>query len=467
MQARLFVVLITIASSSCRHLEPPARTSPPHSDAKHARRMIVVSIDGLMPESYRTPDQYGLRVPTLRSMVATGASASLAATVMPAVTYPAHTTIATGVSPGVHGILSNRAFDPLERNQDGWRWYSEDIRVPTIWDAVAAAGRVTALVHWPVTVGAKASFLVPEYWRAGTVEDQKLLRAMATPGLLDAVETRFPDLWRKLTPPDVKDEASVDIGVHLIETAAPDLLMIHIWMVDEMQHRHGPWSSEAIAAIEEADRQLQRLITACQRAGLWEDTALLVVSDHGFARATTKTVVRPAVLLAERGLIERGPEGKVTNWKAAVQANGGTAYVYVADPDDPILARAARDALEPLLSGPEPVVRRVLTHDQIIALGGDSKASFAIEAADGFSFSDGTTGPLRAAASSPGQHGWAPDHASMHASFLAVGPKVTRADLGAVNLTDVAPTVARWLGVALPTAATAGINLTARPSIGE
>lgn len=463
MQARLFVLLVTIASASCRRPEAPAAVSPADRAAPaHAKRAIIVSIDGLMPDAYLHPDRYGLKVPVLRQMVERGAHAQFANTVMPAVTYPAHTTIATGVAPSQHGITSNRQLDPTERNQDGWRWYSEDIRVPTLWDTATATGRATALINWPVTVGARPTFLVPEYWRAGTAEDQKLLRAMATPGLLDAVAARFPDLWDKLTPPDTADEAGADIAVHLIETAAPELTMLHIWMVDEMQHRHGPWSAPALAAIEEADRQLGRLITAGERAGIWEDTALVVVSDHGFAKSAVRTVVKPGVLLAERGLIERGPDGKISSWKATVQANGGSAYVYLADPSDAATAAAVRAALAPLAAGKDAAVSRLIEGEELAAMGGDPQALFALEAAEGVSFADGTSGPLRAPAGSPGQHGWPPDQAAMRASFLALGPGVAAQDLGGLRLVDVAPTTARWLGFALPSASSPGFDLRGR-----
>src|SRR5688572_3432184 len=85
---------------------PPPRGEP-------ARIAILVTVDGLMPEAYTAPDQRGLAVPTLRSLARNGAWASGARPVMPTVTYPAHTTLATGVEPGRHGIVSNRAFDPL------------------------------------------------------------------------------------------------------------------------------------------------------------------------------------------------------------------------------------------------------------------------------------------------------------------------------------------------------------------
>jgi hypothetical protein len=40
----------------------------------------------------------------------------------------------------------------------------------------------------------------------------------------------------------------------------------------------------------------------------------------------------------------------------------------------------------------------------------------------------------------------------MAASFLAFGPQIPHASLGTIEMIDLAPTFARWLGVPLPTA---------------
>src|SRR5262249_45075297 len=220
--------------------------------------VVVVSIDGLKPESYLEPDRLGLAVPTFRRMGREGVVGTDTRTVLPSVTYPSHTTIATGVPPAAHGIVSNYAFDPLGRNMDGWWWYAEDIRAPTVWDAARAAGRTVALIDWPVTVGAKADVLVPEYWRAGTADDQKIIRALATPGFLDEVAARRPGFWDRYTPPNVTDEAGVDLAEHALETRRPDLLFLHIWQTDHRQHDSAPGSPPALAALQNADPQLAR-----------------------------------------------------------------------------------------------------------------------------------------------------------------------------------------------------------------
>lgn len=107
---------------------PPASRAP----AAAGTPLVVVSIDGLHPGHVLEAERHGLRIPNLRRLVQDGAWSSGARGVLPTVTYPSHTTIVTGVSPARHGIFYNGPFDPLERNRDGWYWYAEDIRVPTL-----------------------------------------------------------------------------------------------------------------------------------------------------------------------------------------------------------------------------------------------------------------------------------------------------------------------------------------------
>jgi predicted AlkP superfamily pyrophosphatase or phosphodiesterase len=411
----------------------------------------VVSIDGLMPDTYLAPDQHQLAVPTLRMIAQRGARARWAEPVLPTVTYPNHTTIATGAEPSRHGIVSNRAYDPLEKNQSGWRWYSEDIKVSTLWQAVEESGKSAALMQWPVSVGARVRSIVPEYWRASTLEDRKLLRAMSTPGLLEAMPRRFPARWPEQVATELLDDERItDLAIHVLDTAPPDLMMIHFVAGDAMTHEHGMWSAQANAATELADKQLARIIEACRRRGIWDRTALFVVSDHGFA--PNHTELRPAVLFRDKKLIEVNAAGKPVSWRAGVQANGGSAYIYLFDPGDQQAAAEVRAALAPFVGGKGPI-KRIIEAEEIRRMGGDPAAFIALDGADGVGFQEGVKGTwVTTPAGARGHHGWAPDNPAMRASFLAYGAGIPRTDLGPVRLLDVGPTVAAWLGVVLPEA---------------
>src|SRR5262245_54578572 len=99
----------------------------PLAGVQHGR-VVVVSIDGLMPMVYPAPDAPHPASPPLRARAARGATGRAHA-VMPTVTSRAHTTLVTGVPPGGHGIVSNKPLDLFGQNMDGWRWYAEDIAV--------------------------------------------------------------------------------------------------------------------------------------------------------------------------------------------------------------------------------------------------------------------------------------------------------------------------------------------------
>jgi predicted AlkP superfamily pyrophosphatase or phosphodiesterase len=365
--------------------------------------------------------------------------------VFPTVTYPTHTSLITGVPPALHGIVTNKQPDPLGRNKDGWRWYAEDIAVPTLWHAVEAQHRRAALVSWPVTVGADATFVVPEYWRAGTADDQKLLRSLSTRGLLDRVAREEPALWRWLTPPSVEDAAQFAIARYLIAHEQPELVLVHAWQLDDAQHAHGPDSAAARHAIEHADRLLGTLLETIERSPDAARTILAVVSDHGFAPQHRE--VRPYVHFAEHGLIAR----EATPPAVAIAADGAAAFVYVRDP-------AARLRIEQAIAT-VPGVARVMARAELAALGADPEADYALVAAAGHGFSDARVSPVVVETPGRGTHGWPPEDPAMAASFLAVGPGIVPRDLGQLRMVDVAPTLARWLDVELPSAVGTAVGL--------
>ncbi|HXP64316.1 MAG TPA: alkaline phosphatase family protein, partial [Steroidobacteraceae bacterium] len=96
--------------------------------------VLLISVDGMKPEAILDAQSHGLQVPNLRAFMSDGAFATRVRGVLPTLTYPSHTTLLTGASPARHGIIDNTTFDPFLKNAQGWYWYAEDIKVPTLWD---------------------------------------------------------------------------------------------------------------------------------------------------------------------------------------------------------------------------------------------------------------------------------------------------------------------------------------------
>jgi predicted AlkP superfamily pyrophosphatase or phosphodiesterase len=443
---------VVLASASCT----PASHQAASNDAHLTRaipvgpiqHVVLVTVDGLMPDAYLHPEAHGLQVPTLRWLVAHGAASDGALSVFPSVTYPSHTSMITGVFPGTHGITCNRTFDPLEDDQGGWRWYAEDIKRDPIWKVAETAGYQAALVEWPVSVGAKVTWLVPEYWRARNDNDRKLLRAMSTPGLLESVAAEHPDFWSRYSPSELKDDALADIATHILSKARPNLLQLHLVQVDEAQHHFGVWSPEAVAAIEGDDRQLSRIFQLLDSSGLSRDTSVIVASDHGFMNA--QTMVRPGVLLREAGLVTLNPTGRVSDWKATMVVNSGQAYVYVRDPADAVTHEAVKRIFQVKTADPASGIGRVYDAAEIRTLGGDPDAFLAIEASPGYQMGGGYGGAYVATAVYHATHGYDPHRPEMRASLLMYGPNVAHGAIAGARLVDIAPTIAAWLGLALP-----------------
>ena len=408
--------------------------------------VLMISVDGLRPDYVTAADKHGLKIPALRRFVTEGAFAEGVEGVIPTVTYPSHTTLITGVWPAKHGILSNTIFDPLRTGQSAWYWYAEDIRVPTLWDVATRAGWTTASVQWPVSVGARVTWNIPEYWRANTPEDAKLVRALSTPGLIAELEAELGPYPRGLEAED--DEARGRFTARLLEKKRPALLTLHLLALDHVQHDTRPFSAETFAVLERLDAVVGRLRETAERLAPGR-AFVAIVSDHGFVR--TDTTLNLFVAFRDAGLltIERG---RITDWKAIPWSAGGSAAIVLKDPADAVTREQTRALLDKLAAEPANGIDRVLDAATLHARGGFPTASFVVGLKPGWQMVSTLTGSMLGNGKG-GTHGHLPDVPELRASFFMIGPGVPAGRaLGLINMRDVAPTLARRVGLSLSTA---------------
>src|SRR5262245_25705822 len=111
-----------------------------------ARTAILLSLDGvaadyLENEKYETFDQFkkdgvfGRLLPPF-----------------PSLTFPSHISIATGCTPGEHGIVANRFIDK-KRGEFKYSGDPEWMECEPIWVSVERQNRKSAIVQWPVSYG--------------------------------------------------------------------------------------------------------------------------------------------------------------------------------------------------------------------------------------------------------------------------------------------------------------------------
>ncbi len=391
--------------------------------------MVLISLDGLRPEIYL--DSHW-PAPCLQALARQGASARAVYPVFPSITYANHTSLVTGVSPSRHGIDCNVDFDWKTGPRPGWNWEAERIQAPTLWELARRRRISTAAFSWPVSVGARVDYLIPEIFsipgaNVGTTED--LLRQTSTPGLLDGIQQQssqpFPVTfaeWDQWLPAAVG---------YTWRSFRPQLSLIHMLNLDWTQHRFGPDSLETRQAVAQLDACVEKIV---EQVDL-EDTVLMIVGDHGFLGVDT--VLAPNRLFYDRGWIEL-EEGKIKSWKVYARSNGGSAAVYCKDSE---LLPQVRSLLRQHGVGRWTILER----DELDRRRTFPRASLAISVQPGLAlvqsidtiFETPTERRL-------GQHGHLPE--LLPTGWIVVGPGIEAGqDLGSRSLLQVAPSIGKLL----------------------
>ncbi len=417
--------------------------------AASASPVLMISIDGLRPADVIEAKKKGLNLPHLTAFLKESAYATGVRNVLPTVTYPDHTTLITGVWPDKHGIGNNETFDPLNKNFGGWYWYASDIKVPTLWDAVHDKKGIVASIGWPVSVGATSiDYNLPEYWRAQTADDIKLIVALSTPGLVPRLvkDTGLPPY--ALFGEDPKhDVGRTRYAQKMLEFTFPEFMTVHLVSLDHYQHTYGPDSAESKAALEQLDTDVGDLIASARKT--LPNVTIAIVSDHGFGPVHAEANIGKA--FADAGLITLDPKThKVVAWDAVPWNAGGSSAIVLAKPDDQAVKDKVVALLNKLQADPTSGVARWIDKAGIEARGGSTKASFWVDYKIGYSAISNFTQQMPTTLK--GTHGYFPDNKEMRATFMIAGPGIKPKKLGEIDMRDIAPTLAKILEVQLPTA---------------
>jgi predicted AlkP superfamily pyrophosphatase or phosphodiesterase len=405
-------------------------------------RVLLISVDGLMPSQYSAPGS--AKIPTLRRLMSEGAYAEGVTGVMPTVTYPSHTSLITGVVPGVHGVYDNRILDPEGRSYGAWYWYASDIRVPTLPQAARSRGMRSAAISWPSTIGMEIDYVIPEYFRSNHAEAMKMLAALTWPrDLLDMAEIARGKAY--VWPPTDRDRT--DLANFFIRTHQPHVLLLHLLELDGVQHDNGPDTPQAAETLERLDGYIGEILETLKTSGVAERTTVAVVSDHGFLKLERQ--LQPNAAFKQEGLITVNAAGAITSWDAYFHSAGGSGTVFLKNPGDAALQSRVRALLDKLQADPANGIRKIWSQQELVAMGGRPDAAFALDVIDGF-YTGGGHDALVVPTRSKGGHGFDPSRPAMRSSFIAAGPGIARrGSLGTIRLTQIAPTLARILGVGL------------------
>jgi predicted AlkP superfamily pyrophosphatase or phosphodiesterase len=451
----LITLCICFLTSLCQgfgQTRPGAQTAATQTTDAY---VIMISIDGLVPDYYTSPAQNGLRVPNLTQMRLGGAYADGVEGVYPTVTYPAHTTLITGSRPATHGIVQNRIFEaPTAPQTKEWYWFADALKTPTLWSIAKKAGLSTAAVGWPVTAKAEIDYNVPEIVDpAENPPTSKRTLQYSTQGLMQKA------LAANTGSDTTIDGRRTSISEYIIKEYKPRLMLIHLIDLDSAHHKYGPRTPEALQVAEREDGYLGRIIEATKQAGIFDKTTFIVVSDHGFAAIDKKYA--PNVTLVKEGLITLDENGKAKDWKAAAWPAGGSCAIVLRDANDKDTAAKVTEIFKRLLERSNSPLNRLLPAAELKRLGAIPEALLMLEGASGFSFDEALTGPeVRDSGKDyRGTHGYLPTRAEMRASLIIYGAKAkVGGRLALAKMLDIGPTAAAFLGLSFENVEGKAIN---------
>lgn len=385
----------------------------------NAGPVVMVAIDGLRPSELTSAATRAWNLPVLRGLLREGAAASGVRGVLPTLTLPSMVTLVTGTWPGVHGVVSNLRCDLQTHDDGGYFWYASDVKVETLWEAARQRGLRTANVGWTSTIGAPIDRNLPEVWHAPAEIAYDVQASHSTAGLLARLDRRPQHDSGAYY---MNDDRRAAFAQTLIESYDPDLLTMFFENLDATEHATGVDTPEDRRALEHIDHLLGEVVAAARRKR--RDVTIVIVSDHGFAPASTDiNLVR---VLHD----------------ARVCPAGGSAYLLLKDSTQ----------LASLREG-DLGVDRILHHDAIVAAGGWSAADYMVVFRPGYVASRDSSAPLRAPTRTPGMHGYWPDDPAMYSTFIIAGARVPlHGDLGTIDMRTIAPTVAKVLGTHLESA---------------
>lgn len=277
-------------------------------------------------------------MPNWTRLVGTGYSTRITSFI-PILSPIVWTTIATGVSPKVHGVLDFQEVDPKTGQKVPISGRSR--RVPAVWNIASEAGKKVGVVGWWATHPAEQvnGFFLTDH-ASPILYDRLPLSGVAYPAELEAGVAQViardgrvaaAELARFVDVPQGEIEQALASGAgmenpivalsrilgatrvshraarDLYDRNLPDLMMLYIEGTDEIGHVFGSDAPPRLSCTPEADfarygravdeyyAVIDRMLGQWMRRAKEDHGTLLVQSDHGFKWGTDRPCERSSL----------------------------------------------------------------------------------------------------------------------------------------------------------------------------
>jgi alkaline phosphatase D len=354
----LLATFFSITLSSCSALK----------QKKDDTYVVMLSLD-----AFRWDYPTLANTPNLLQVAENGVTADALIPCYPSKTFPNHYSMATGLYPDNHGIVSNRFYDSeLGFYSIGDRAAVENANFYSgepIWITAEKQGVKAATYYW---VGSEAPI-------GGT----------------------YPSQWRRYRQ-DVPFENRIDTVIHWLSlplNERPKLIAFYHHEPDWTAHRHGATGAETLQLVEQIDSLIGVFLRKLSELPHAKNINVMIVSDHGMADTS------PERYINLNNYVKRDWFDMITG--------GNPVYSLQPKPE------YREQAVSALKSIPNLKVWERHEIPKRLHYGSNPRIfDILIEADAGYSVGLGSDSSRYAGAT----HGWDNENREMHGIFFAQGP---------------------------------------------
>jgi len=397
------------------------------SENRGRAHFIIISLDGWSDASTLPEAAY-----TLRRLKKAGVHGT-AHTVFPSMTWPAHTSMVTGMDPERHGVIGNRFRSRgQKRIIKAWELPAEKlIQKPTLPQYLSRAGFQSASILWPGLQGSKfVRFNLPAVYFPHEMDSspQDFLRTLDRAGIPVSHLPRLADKEDMLLDYLVRDSA-----IFTIQKYKPQLMLIHFLSLDTMLHRLGPDDWARARSLEFLDRLIGEILDTAARHAM-QPLTVFIVGDHGFQPVKKRVDMGKALAAASFRKVEYAENGQIV-------------YFYTQ-----ALNRAEKDRFKKFLKGQNYFLKITEQNEGAVpdaTLAGPTVPDFTAIGQKDVYFRYNTAGIVVPARVNLGMHGGPPE--SVPAAFIASGYGIKGVqEPQNMSLVDLTPAILSLAGIPVP-----------------
>ncbi len=343
MNFTLFRAFITLALAAAGPLLPAQSVNP-----RPAEHVVLVVWDGMRPD-FVAP-QF---CPNLYALATNGVFFRKHHPAFISSTEVNGAALATGSHPGRNGILANTEYDPQISFLGSHATEGNDavrrgdllsgghyIMTPTVAEILHGAGIST------IIAGSKPVALFHDRSRlkktAAEKESVTVYEGKTIPrDLVDSLKKVNDDkpFQTNITYPNTAQDnwTTHALTRSLWKKGVPKYTMLWLSDPDKSQHEHGVGAPIALDGIEASDKNLGEVVKALKDKGVWDQTDLMLVSDHGFS--TINRTPNVSALLKKAGFNAHTKFEDPEPGDVMVVGLGGSVLLYVIDQQEAVIRK--------------------------------------------------------------------------------------------------------------------------------